>query len=144
MNEIGNECTRTCSKFPAEGSYLTYAISSKLIAIPRHKLKKTYGRISPWMQYLFNLFISRSQLWYRITVRRYSPMVVLLTYFRLLFAVSRSLPLLIFSLWINACLNLNSMIHFQFKCKCFLTVISWLCNFHLIYFLSVHELFHWR
>ena len=42
------------SKFPAEGSYLTYAMNSKLKAIPRHKLKKTYGRVSPGMQYLFN------------------------------------------------------------------------------------------
>ena len=35
------------SKFPAEGSYLTYAINSKLKVILRHKLKKTYGQISP-------------------------------------------------------------------------------------------------
>ena len=35
------------SKFPAEGSYLSYAINKKFKAIPRHKLKKTYGQISP-------------------------------------------------------------------------------------------------
>ena len=40
--------------FRQKGNYLTCAMNSILKAIPRHKLKKTYGRVSPGMQYLFN------------------------------------------------------------------------------------------
>ena len=60
-------------------SLMQYAINSKLEAIPRHKLKKTYGRISPWMQNLFDLKSQVMNL--KIIVRWYSPMVDLLNLF---------------------------------------------------------------
>ena len=76
------------SKFPAEGSYLTYAINSKLKIILPHKLKKTYGQISPRMQYLFKL---RSQLcmntWGLQVGDTAQSMVVLLNLFSVTFRV---------------------------------------------------------
>ena len=63
------------SKFPAEGSYLSYAINYKLKAIPRHKLKRHMVEfLHECNIILFNLLFWRSQLC-QITVRRYSPMV---------------------------------------------------------------------